>query len=80
MTSEAGRLTVASVGTTGGTTGDGLAIGVGAATTFSAALSRLVAGATGGLMAGAGVDETTGATLIGSLTSLTSLTVAADFA
>lgn len=73
MTSEAGRLTVASVGTTG----DGLAIGVGAAATFSAALSALVAGATGGLMAGAGVDETTGATLIGSLTSLT---VAADFA
>jgi hypothetical protein len=37
----------------------------------------VVAGATGGLMAGAGAGETTGAALTGSLTSLT---VAADFA
>jgi hypothetical protein len=73
VTSEAGRLTVAAVGATGVV----LTVGAGAATTFSAALSALVvAGVTGGLMAGAGVGETTGATLIGSLTSLT---VAADF-
>jgi len=39
-------------------------------TTFSAALSLLVlAGATGGSMVGAGAGETTGATLIVSLTS-----------
>jgi len=54
----------------GGVTGIGLATGEGAVTTFSAALSLLVlAGATGGSMVGAGAGETTGATLIVSLTS-----------
>jgi len=74
VTSEAGRLTVAA----DAATGIALATGAGTVTTFSAALSMLpTAGATGGLVAGAGVGETAGATL---MVSLTSLTTAADFA